>query len=165
MTTVTCDDDIRKIYTVPVGGCNQQTTFEESKFENKPKRALIVTGASISNNEPSKKSAKKPERLFIVPGAPTLFFQQGNQNSCILLYLESELHHTGDGYASEYIIRRKQMYLLKIHNKGQMHFCHDILWDTTRKNTKKDPIIVLRNGIHTYHMIYFGISLIIKLCV
>ena len=127
MTTVTCDDDIRKIYTVPVGGCNQQTTFEESKCEKKPKSELIVYGASIPKKEPSKKSYKKPNQLFIVPGAPTLFYQQGNHSLCILSPLESELHHMGDGYASEYIISRKQKSLLEIHNKGQIHFCHDIL--------------------------------------
>ena len=48
MTTVTCDDESRKLYTVPVGKLNQLTKFEESKCENKPKSALIVPGASIS---------------------------------------------------------------------------------------------------------------------
>ena len=112
MTKVTCDDDSRKKYTVPVGRFNQLTTFEESKCEKKPKSALIIPGASISKKEPSKKSSKKPKGLYIVPGAPILFHQQGNHNSCILLSLVSALHHTGDGYASEYIIRCKQKSLV-----------------------------------------------------
>ena len=42
MTTVTREDDSQNIYTVPVGRCNQQTSFEESKYEGKPKSALVV---------------------------------------------------------------------------------------------------------------------------
>ena len=60
--------------------------------------------------------------LYIVPGAPTLFYQQGNQNSFIITSLASEFHHMGDEYASKYIIKRMQKSLLGIHNKGQMHF-------------------------------------------
>ena len=88
------------MYTVPVGRFNKQTTVEESKCEEKPKITLIIPGASISKKEPSKKSAKKPMRFYIVPGAPTLFYQQSNHNSCILSSLSSALHHMGDGYAS-----------------------------------------------------------------
>ena len=44
MTTVTRDDDSQNIYTVPVGRCNQQTSVEESKYEEKPKSALIFPG-------------------------------------------------------------------------------------------------------------------------
>ena len=39
------------------------------------------------------------------------------------------------------------------------------LWDITKKKKKKDSIIVLRNCIHPRHMIYFGISILIQLCV
>ena len=99
------------MYTLPVGRCNQLKKFEDSKYEKKPKSALIVPVASISKKKPSNKSAKKPKRLYIVPGAPTSFYQQGNHNSCILSSLASALHHMGDGYASEYIIRRKQKYI------------------------------------------------------
>ena len=42
MTTVTRDDDSQNTYTVPVGRCNQQTSFEDSKYEDKRKNALIV---------------------------------------------------------------------------------------------------------------------------
>ena len=74
-------------------------------------------------------------RLYIVPGAPTLFYQEGNKNSCILSSsLESELHHMGDVYASEYIIRRKKKYLLAIQNKGRMHFCYDIIMGHHKEN-------------------------------
>ena len=38
------------------------------------------------------------------------------------------------------------------------------LWNITKKN-QKNSIIVLRNGIHQLNMIYFGISLLIQLCV
>ena len=48
MTTLTRDDDSPKIYTVPVGRCNQQTSVEESKYEEKRKSILIVPGEYIS---------------------------------------------------------------------------------------------------------------------
>ena len=108
MTTVTRDDDSLIIYTAPVGWCNQQTSVEESKYEEKPKSVFIVPGASISKREPSKTSENKPMWLYIVPGAPTLFYQQDNHNSWILSSLASTLHHMGDGYALEYIIRHKK---------------------------------------------------------
>ena len=44
VTTVTRDDDIQNIYTVPVERCIQQTSVEDSKYEEKPKSALIVPG-------------------------------------------------------------------------------------------------------------------------
>ena len=37
-------------------------------------------------------------------------------------------------------------------------------WDITKKKTKKDTIIVLRNGIHPRYIIYFVMYLIIQLC-
>ena len=51
MTTVTRDDNSRNIYTVPVGRCNQQTSVEESTYEEKPKSALIFTGEYILKKE------------------------------------------------------------------------------------------------------------------
>ena len=76
-------------------------------------------------------------RLYIVTGAPNLFYQQGNHNSCILSYLASALNYIGDEYASEYIIRRKQKCLSEIHNKDWMHFCRDILMGHHKEKTKK----------------------------
>ena len=75
--------------------------------------------------------------LYIVPGAPTLFYQQGNHNSCIISSLAPPLHYIGDGYALEYIIRRKQMSLMAIQNKGQMHFCRDILLGHHKEKNEK----------------------------
>ena len=80
MTTVTRDDNSQNIYIVPVGWCNQQTSLEESKYEEKPQSSLIVTGEYISKKEPSKLPENKTMRLCIVLGAPTLFYQQGNHN-------------------------------------------------------------------------------------
>ena len=42
----------------------------------------------------------------------------------------------GDENASEYIIKRKQESFLVIHNKGQMHFCRDILMGHHREKRK-----------------------------
>ena len=44
---VTHDDDSQNIYTEPVGRFNQQTSVEESKYEEKPKSVLIIPGGSI----------------------------------------------------------------------------------------------------------------------
>ena len=79
-------------------------------------------------------------QLYIVPGAPTLFYQQGNHISFILLSLESALHHMGDGYASEYIIRCKQNSLLALHNKGRMNFYRDILLVHHKEKTEKTQL-------------------------
>ena len=83
MTTITRDDDIQNIYTVPVGICNLKTSVEEFKYDDNCKNTLIVHGKSISKKEPSKISLKKTMRLYIVPGAHTLLYQQGNHNSFI----------------------------------------------------------------------------------
>ena len=55
--------------------------------------------------------------------------------------------------------------LCKIQNKGPMHFLRDILIGHHKEKNEKYSIIVLRNGIHPRHMIYFGISILIQLCV
>ena len=73
MTTVKRDDDIQNIYTVPVGRCNEHSSYDESKYEEKRKNALIGPGESISKKEPSKISENKA----IVPGAPTILYKQG----------------------------------------------------------------------------------------
>ena len=87
--TVTCDYDSQNIFTVPVGLCNKHTSFEEFKYEYKCNNTLIFPSEPISKKEPSKISENKTMRLYIFTGAPTLFYQQGNQNSCILLSLAS----------------------------------------------------------------------------
>ena len=79
-------------------------------------------------------------RLYIVPVASTLLYQQGNQNSCILSYLESALQYIGGKYVSEYIIRRKKKSLLDIHNKGRMHFCRDVLMGRHKEKRKKTQV-------------------------
>ena len=103
--------------------------------------------------------------LYIVPGASILFYQQGNHNSCILSSLASALYYMGDGYVSEYIIRRKQKSLLEIQNKIWMQLFCGILMGYYKEKNKTDSIVVLRNGIHPRHMIYFGISLLIQIFV
>ena len=72
-----------------------------SKYEEIHKNELICPGGSISKKEPSKISEKKEIRLYIVHGAPTLFYQQSNNNSCIISSLELALHDMGDEYASK----------------------------------------------------------------
>ena len=98
MTMVTRDDGNQNIYSVPVGRWNQHTSVEESRYEEKNKNEFIVPGESISKKESIKISEKKTMCLYIFSGAPTLFYQQGNHNSCILLSLESALHYMGDEY-------------------------------------------------------------------
>ena len=43
----------------------------------------------------------------------------------------------GNEYASKYIIKHKQKDLLKIHNKGRMHFCCDIIMVHHREKNEK----------------------------
>ena len=100
MTTVTRDDESQHIYTVRVGQCNQHTSVEEYEYEEKPNSVVIVPGNFIPKKEPINISENQIMRLYIVPGAPTLLYQQGNKNLCILSSLASALHYMGDGYAS-----------------------------------------------------------------
>ena len=80
VTTVTRDDESQNIYTVPFGWYNQQTSAEEFKYEEKSKSELNVRGEFISKKEPSNIPEKKTMRLYIVFGAPNLFYQQVNYN-------------------------------------------------------------------------------------
>ena len=75
--------------------------------------------------------------MYIVPDAPTLFYQQVNYNSFIVSSLESVLYYMGGEYASKYIIKRMQKSLFEIHNKVQMHFCRDILMGHHKEKYKK----------------------------
>ena len=87
MKTITRDDDIRHIYTVPVGRCELQTAVDESKYEEIHQNSLIFPGIYMSKKELSKISEKKKMHLYIVPGSHNLLYQQVNHNSCIILSL------------------------------------------------------------------------------
>ena len=107
------------------------------------------------------KSNKKKAR---VPGGHTIKYSQGIQNSCIISSLESALYYMGDELASEYIIRRKQLSLTFIHDKGRMQFCHDTLMGQYREKKNKKYIIKFRNGIHPQrNLIYFRIIIFIQM--
>ena len=54
MTKVTCDEKSPNIYTVSVGQCNELTSVDESKYEDKRQNTLICPGESISKKEPIK---------------------------------------------------------------------------------------------------------------
>ena len=45
--TVTCYEDSKNIYTVTIGRCNQLTSIDESKYEEKRHHSLICPGESI----------------------------------------------------------------------------------------------------------------------
>ena len=53
----------------------------------------------------------------------------------------------------------------KFRTKVGCNYAMILLWDITKKKMKKYPIIVLNNSIHPHHIIYFGIGLLIQLCV
>ena len=109
------------------------------------------------------KSNKKKER---VTDEPTIKCSQGIQNSFIISSLASALYYMVDELASEYIIRRKQLSLNFIHDKGRMQFCHDTLMGQYREKKNKKYIIKFRNEIHPQqYLIYCRIILIIQLCV
>ena len=46
--TVTRDNESRNIYTVPIGICNELTSFDESKYEEKRQNSSIFPGEYIS---------------------------------------------------------------------------------------------------------------------
>ena len=47
MATVTWDDESLNIYTVPVGQCNELTSVDESKYEEKSQNSFICPGEYI----------------------------------------------------------------------------------------------------------------------
>ena len=104
-------------------------------------------------------------RLYIVTSAPTLFYQQGNHNSCIyhpwyyhcIIWAMNMRQSISSGVIKNFIWESR----IKVGCTTAMM----LLWDNTNKKTEKESIIILRNGLHLCHMIYFGISLLIQLCV
>ena len=101
-----------------------------------------------------------------MPDAPTIKYSQGMQNSCIISSLASALYYMGDVHVSEYIIRRKQLSLEFIHDKGRMQFLHNTLMGINREKKEQKYIIKFRNGKKIQgHLIYCRINVIIQLCV
>ena len=96
-----------KTFTVPVGWCSLKTSQENHNYLDIHSKAFTSLG----------KSNKKKEQ---VPDRPTIKYSQGIQNSCIISSLSSALYYMGDVHASEYIIRRKQLSLTFIHDKGRI---------------------------------------------
>ena len=113
-------------YKFYVGRCSINNSQEKYNYLDMYSNAFTCIG----------KSNKKKER---VPDGPTIKYSQGIQNSCIISSLALELYYMGDELESEYIIRRKQLYLTFIHGKGRMKFCRDTLMgqqiEKRRKNT------------------------------
>ena len=138
VTTVECDDDSKNIYTVPIVQCNLQTSADEYKYEEIHHNTLICPGGSISKKEPSKISEKKKICLYIVPDEPTLFYQQGNHNSCLISSLASALHYMGNEYSSKYISSSLSKnlfwkFIIKVGYTSAVIF----LWYITERKTKK----------------------------
>ena len=94
-----------KTYTVPVGRCSLNNSQEKQNYLDMHSKAFTYLG----------KSNKKKEQ---VPDVPIIKYSQGMKNSCIISSLASALYYMGDVHASEYIIRRKQLSLEFIHDKG-----------------------------------------------
>ena len=109
MTDQRSDLTRHKTYTVPVRRCSLNTSQEKHNYLDMHYKVFTSLG----------KSNKKKEQ---VPDGPTIKYSQGIQNSCIISSLASSLYYMGDVNASEYIIRRKQLSLTFIHDKGRMQF-------------------------------------------
>ena len=67
----------------------------------------------------------------------TIKYSQGIQDSCNISSLASALYYMGDELASEYIIRRKQLSLNFIHDKGRMQFCHNTTMGQNREKKEQ----------------------------
>ena len=85
-----------------------------------------------------------------MPDGSTIKYSQGIQTSCILSSLASALYYMGDVNTSEYIIRRKQLSLTFIHDKGRMEFCRDTLtqkihYQIQKCNTSTTTFDILQN--------------------
>ena len=124
MTTARCDETRHKTYNVPVGKCYLNNSKEKKNYLDIHSNALTCLG----------KYNNKKER---VTDGPTIKYSQGIQNSCIISSLASVSYYMGDEVASEYIIRRKQLCLTFIHDKGRMQFCHDTLMGKYREKKEQ----------------------------
>ena len=72
---------------------------------------------------------------------PIIKYSQGMQNSCMISSLASALYYMGDVHASKYIIRRKQLYLEFIHDKGRMQFlCNTRMGINREKKRAKNTL-------------------------
>ena len=76
-----------------------------------------------------------------MPDVPAIKYSQGMQNSCIISSLASALYYMRDVHASEYTIRRKQLSLEFVHDKGRMQFLRNTLMGINReKNRTKNTL-------------------------
>ena len=94
-----------KTYTVPIGRCSLNTSQEKQNYLDMNSKAFTSLG----------KYNKKKEQ---VPDVPIIKYSQGMQHLCMISSLASALYYMGDVHASKYIIRRKQLSLEFIHDKG-----------------------------------------------
>ena len=131
MTDRRSDLTRHKTYTVPVGRCSINTSQEKQNYLGMYSKAFTFLG----------KSNKKREQ---VPDVPTIKYSQGIQNSCIISSLASAFYYMGDVHAPEYIIRRKQLSLEFIHDKGRMQFLRNTLLGINREKKNKKYIIKFR---------------------
>ena len=162
MTTVTRDDDSPNIYTVTFGWFNLQTSVEESKYEDIHQNALICPGGSSQkiNQVRYQKKRQFTYTMFLVHLPYSInkaiiinvFYHPWHQH-CIIRVTNMR-QNISSGVS-------KNVFWKSIIKVG-CTYAVIFLWYITKKKTKKDSIIVLRNGIHLCHMIYFGISLLIQ---
>ena len=153
VTMARSDDTQHKTYTVPVGQFSLNTSQEKHNYLDMHSKAFT----SLC------KSNKKKEQ---VSDGPTIKYLQGIQNSCILSSLASILYYMGYELASEYIIRRRQLSLTFIHDKGRMQLLYNTLMGINReKKEQKIHYQIQEWEKEKKHLIYCRIILIIQLCV
>ena len=127
MTTVRCDETRHKTYNVPVGRCSLNPSQDKHNYLDTHSNVFTCI----------QKSNKKNERA---PDLLTIKYSQGIQNSCIISSLASELYYMGYEFASENIIRRKQLSPTFILGNGRMQFCRDTLMGQYREKTPTNVI-------------------------
>ena len=81
-----------------------------------------------------------------MPDGPTIKYSQGIQSSCIISSLALALYYMGYVHAPEYIIRRNQLSLTFINNKGLMQLLRITLMGISREKKEQKYIIKFRNG-------------------
>ena len=101
------DLTVHKAYNVPVGRCSINTSQEKQNYLDMHSKVFTSLG----------KYKKKKKQ---VPDVPTIKYSQGIQNSCNISSLALSLYYMVREFASEYIIRRKQLSPNFNHGKGQM---------------------------------------------
>ena len=130
---------VKNIYSVPVGLWNQQTSVEESKYEEKNKSELIfLVNLSQRRNQARYQKIKQCAYTLFLVHLPYYInkatrihvFYCTWHHHCIIWVMDMR-QNISSGVGKN---------VLEIQNKDWMHFCRDILMGNHKKKRKETKL-------------------------